>query len=83
MKAEGVKAEGERLEGLSASAGQVASGQWRAPLRGKGVEGDAPILSLRQIAPAGFLTQAFAVDEPTGCRSWAIALAREASVRFI
>jgi len=62
MKAEGVKA-----EGMSASAGQVASG-W-APVRGKGVEGDAPILSLRQIAPAGFLTQAFAVDEPAGCQS--------------
>jgi hypothetical protein len=28
-----------------------------------------PLLSLRQIAPAGFLTQAFAVDEPTGCQS--------------
>jgi len=43
MKAEGVKAEGERLE--------------------------TPLLSLRQIAPAGFLTQAFAVDKPTGCKT--------------
>ena len=54
MKAEGVKAEGERLEGLSASEGR---------------EGDAPILSLRQIAPAGFLTQAFALDWSAGCQS--------------
>ena len=46
---------------MSASAGQVVSGQWRV--------GDTPILSLRQIAPAGFLTQAFAVDEPAGCQS--------------
>jgi large exoprotein involved in heme utilization and adhesion len=30
---------------------------------------DQPLLSLRQIAPAGFLTQAFAVDEPAGCQS--------------
>jgi hypothetical protein len=28
-----------------------------------------PLLSLRQIAPAGFLTQVFAVDEPAGCQS--------------
>jgi hypothetical protein len=61
IKAEGVKAEGVKLEGLSASAGQVASGQWRV--------GDTPILSLRQIAPAGFLTQTFAVDWSTGCQS--------------
>lgn len=43
MKAEGGKAEGERLE--------------------------MPILSLRQIAPAGFLTQAFAVDSSGACTS--------------
>jgi filamentous hemagglutinin family protein len=43
MKAEGVKAEGERP--------------------------DIPILSLRQIAPAGFLTQSFAVDWSAGCQS--------------
>jgi hypothetical protein len=36
---------------------------------GKGLEGVAPILSLRQIAPAGFLTQAFAVDWSAGCES--------------
>jgi hypothetical protein len=30
---------------------------------------ETTILSLRQIAPAGFLTQAFAMDETTGCQS--------------
>jgi hypothetical protein len=45
----GVKAEGVKLEDMSASAGQVASGQWRV--------GDRQILSLRQIAPVGSLTQ--------------------------
>jgi large exoprotein involved in heme utilization and adhesion len=43
IKAEGMKAEGERLE--------------------------TPFLSLRQIAPPGFLTQAFAVDWSAGCQS--------------
>ena len=31
--------------------------------------GEIPFLSLRQIAPAGFLTQAFAVDWSAGCQS--------------
>ena len=35
----------------------------------EGLEGAAPTLSLRQIAPAGFLTQAFAVDVLTSCQS--------------
>jgi large exoprotein involved in heme utilization and adhesion len=61
IKAEGGKTEGARLEGLSASAGQVVSGQWRV--------GDRQILSLRQIAPAGFLTQAFAVEGASSCQS--------------
>lgn len=30
---------------------------------------DQPVLSLRQIAPAGFLTQAFAVDRSASCQS--------------
>ena len=60
-KAEGVKAEGERPKDMSASAGQVVSGQWRV--------GDTPILSLRQIAPAGFLTQTFAVEGSSSCQS--------------
>jgi large exoprotein involved in heme utilization and adhesion len=57
-KAEGVKAEGERLgtgEGLG--------------VRGKGLEGETALLSLRQIAPAGFLTQSFALDWSAGCQS--------------
>jgi filamentous hemagglutinin family protein len=57
----GTKAEGVKAEGMSASAGQVASGQWRA--------GEMPLLSLRQIAPAGFLTQAFAVEGSSSCQS--------------
>jgi len=32
-------------------------------------EDEIRILSLRQIAPAGFLTQAFAVDKSAGCQS--------------
>jgi hypothetical protein len=52
---------GKGQEALSPSAGLGARGEKR--------EGDAPILSLRQIAPAGFLTQAFAGNEPTGCQS--------------
>ena len=35
----------------------------------EGQEGETPLLSLRQIAPAGFLTQAFAVDWSASCQS--------------
>ncbi len=38
-------------------------------VRGEGRERETPLLSLRQIAPAGFLTQAFAVDWSAGCQS--------------
>ena len=38
-------------------------------VRGKGREGETALLSLRQIAPAGFLTQAFALDWSAGCQS--------------
>ncbi|MCM3900550.1 MAG: filamentous hemagglutinin N-terminal domain-containing protein [Pyrinomonadaceae bacterium] len=47
-------------------------------VRGAGIEGmtlgvssagETPLLSLRQIAPAGFLTQAFAEDRSLGCTS--------------
>jgi hypothetical protein len=47
-------------------------------VRGKGQEdrtqgtslaGETPLLSLRQIAPAGFLTQAFALDWSASCTS--------------
>jgi filamentous hemagglutinin family protein len=37
-------------------------------VKGEGREGDTQILSLRQIAPAGFLSQTFAVDS-SGCQS--------------
>ena len=50
----------------------------RPAVRGEGLAGMTPgtspaggtaVLSLRQIAPAGFLTQAFAVDWSAGCQS--------------
>jgi filamentous hemagglutinin family protein len=44
------------LAALSAGPGQEASG-----------EGETPLLSLRQIAPPGFLTRAFAVESSAGC----------------
>jgi filamentous hemagglutinin family protein len=53
----GVKAEGVKSEGE------------RPLVRGEGLEGETPWLSLRQIAPPGFLTQAFAVDWSAGCKS--------------
>jgi hypothetical protein len=37
--------------------------------RGEGLEGETTFLSLRQIAPAGFLTQAFALDWSASCKS--------------
>lgn len=48
--------------------------QWQPPLAppyqgGGDGEGETPLLSLRQIAPPGFLTQAFAVDWSAGCTS--------------
>jgi hypothetical protein len=38
-------------------------------VRGEGLEGATAWLSLRQIAPAGFLTQAFALDWAAGCQA--------------
>ncbi|MCM3903955.1 MAG: filamentous hemagglutinin N-terminal domain-containing protein [Pyrinomonadaceae bacterium] len=49
------------LTTLSAGMGKAA--------RGEGLEDETALLSLRQIAPAGFLTQAFAVDWSEGCQS--------------
>ncbi len=49
------------------SAGAVAEAGTQARVIDPAQE--TPLLSLRQIAPAGFLTQAFAVDESTGCQS--------------
>jgi filamentous hemagglutinin family protein len=50
----GVKAEGGRAEGMTLESSPT---------------GEPPLLSLRQIAPAGFLTQAFAVDWSASCQS--------------
>ncbi len=51
---QGVKAEGGRPEGMTLGASPA---------------GETPLLSLRQIAPAGFLTQTFAVDWSANCQS--------------
>ena len=53
----GAKAEGVKAEGV------------RPVVRGERLEGETALLSLRQIAPAGFLTQAFAVDWSASCQS--------------
>ena len=49
------------------SAGALAEGD--TPVRVIGPAQDTTVLSLRQIAPPGFLTQAFAVDWSASCRS--------------
>ncbi len=49
------------------SAGTVTETDTRASLDEPA--GETPLLSLRQIAPAGFLTQAFALDWSAGCQS--------------
>ena len=49
------------LAALSAGTGQEE--------RGNGDAEEAPLLSLRKIAPPGFLTQSFAVDSSAGCAS--------------
>ncbi len=56
------------LATLSAGMGLKAEGV-RPVARGEGLEGETALLSLRQIAPPGFLTQAFAVDWSAGCPS--------------
>lgn len=65
---------GEGLSGLSSLSG--VSGVVRGGLAAHQIDQtnqinqtNPALLSLRQIAPAGFLTQTFAVDEPTGCKS--------------
>ena len=50
----GAKTEGGRAEGMTLESSST---------------GETPLLSLRQIAPAGFLTQAFAVDSSASCQS--------------
>jgi hypothetical protein len=54
----------------AAGVGQEARGKGREGMTpGTSPAGDTPLLSLRQIAPAGFLTQAFAIDGSEGCQS--------------
>lgn len=50
-----------KAEGGSVGERQVVSGEWRV--------GDRQMLSLRKVAPAGFLTHAFAEDRSAGCQS--------------
>ena len=67
------------LATLSAGTGLGVKGEGaRSVARGEGLEGmtvhdpladERTLLSLRQIAPSGFLTQAFAVDWSAGCQS--------------
>lgn len=57
----GVKAEGER----PLTRGEGPEGT----TLGTSSDGETPLLSLRQIAPAGFLTQAFAMDGSASCQS--------------
>jgi filamentous hemagglutinin family protein len=71
---QGIQAEGGKAEGLSRLSG--VSDVVRAGLAAHQInqtdqidKTDQSPLSLRQIAPAGFLTRAFSVDEPAGCQS--------------
>ncbi len=65
-----LKAEGERLESMRASAGQGLPDVVRVGLAAHQIDQTNPaLLSLRQIAPAGFLTQSFAVEGLTSCTS--------------
>ena len=57
------------LAALNAGAEREVRGEGQGERREAGGEGETPILSLRQIAPPGFLTQAFAADWSTGCTS--------------
>jgi large exoprotein involved in heme utilization and adhesion len=58
------------LAALNADARPAVRGEGReGMILGASLGGETPLLSLRQIAPAGFLTQAFAVDESSGCQS--------------
>jgi filamentous hemagglutinin family protein len=58
------------LATLNAGMGLGAKAEGVRPVaRGEGLEGETAFLSLRQIAPAGFLTQAFALDWSASCKS--------------
>jgi large exoprotein involved in heme utilization and adhesion len=54
---------------LATLSGGTGLGAKAEGVKAEGERPDIPILSLRQIAPAGFLTQAFAVDWSAGCQS--------------
>ena len=55
---------------LASPLATLSAGMGREGLTlGASLAGETPLLSLRQIAPAGFLTQAFAVDWSAGCGS--------------
>ena len=57
------------LAALSADARPAVRGEGLAGMTQGDSLGETALLSLRQIAPAGFLTQAFAVDWSAGCTS--------------
>ena len=58
------------LAALGAGTGLQARGEGQESMAlGASLAGETAFLSLRQIAPAGFLTQAFAVDGSVGCQS--------------
>jgi filamentous hemagglutinin family protein len=63
-----LKAEGGMGEGLSGVSDVVRAGL-AAHQTDQRDKTDQSLLSLRQIAPAGFLTRAFAVDRSAGCTS--------------
>ena len=58
------------LAALSVDARPAVRGEGLAGMTpGASLGGETALLSLRQIAPAGFLTQAFAVNWSAGCQS--------------
>lgn len=66
--------EGERHflpgDGREASGEGLAPSPSPLPRWGRGLgEGETPLISLRQFAPPGFITKAFAVDWSAGCTS--------------
>ena len=71
------KGEGEGLSGLSGSSGwmglsdlvRAGSAAHQIDQTNQINETNPTVLSLRQIAPPGFLTQAFATDRSAGCQS--------------
>jgi len=61
---------GTGIEARGEGARPVVRGEGREGMTlGTSLAGETAFLSLRQIAPTGFLTQAFAVDWSAGCQS--------------